>query len=105
MEHYIKPQTTIVLHVIPSSIDFTISESIQLAKKNDPQYERQLIAVSKIDKYDKGIGPGSMVLKLGCVAVLNHTQEEIEQNISFDKIRRHEQEFFHTNKAFEDVPE
>ncbi|CAF4490647.1 unnamed protein product [Rotaria sp. Silwood2] len=60
--------------------------------------ERQLIAVSKIDKFDKGIGeklqgigPGPMVLKLGCVAVLNRTQEEIDQNIPFDEMRRREQ--------------
>ncbi|CAF3948694.1 unnamed protein product, partial [Rotaria sp. Silwood1] len=93
IEHYIKPKTAIVLHVIPSSVDFTTSESIQLAKTNDSQCERQLIAVSKIDKFDKGIGeklqgigPGSMELKLGCVAVLNRTQEEIDQNISFDEM-------------------
>ncbi|CAF4603734.1 unnamed protein product [Rotaria sp. Silwood1] len=112
IEHYIKPQTAIVLHVIPSSVDFTTSESIQLAKKNDPHCERQLIAVSKIDKFDKGIGeklqgigPGSMALKLGCVAVLNRTQEEIDQNIPFDEMRRREQQFFRSNEAFEGVSE
>lgn len=74
--------------------------------------ERQLIAVSKIDKYDKGIGDklqgigaGAMVLKLGCIAVLNRTQEEIDQNISFDEMRHREQRFFRLNKAFENVPE
>jgi len=74
--------------------------------------ERQLIAVSKIDKFDQGIGhkiqgvgPGSMVLKLGCIAVLNRTQEEIDQNISFDEMRHREQQFFRSNKAFENVPE
>ncbi|CAF0734630.1 unnamed protein product [Rotaria sordida] len=112
IEHYIKPQTAIVLHVIPSSVDFTTSESIQLAKNTDPNCERQLIAVSKIDKFDKGIGeklqgigPGSMALKLGCVAVLNRTEEEIDQNIPFDEMRRREQQFFRSHKAFEDVPE
>ncbi|CAF1233065.1 unnamed protein product [Rotaria sordida] len=112
IEHYIEPSTAIVLHVIPSSVDFTTSESIQLAKKTDPHCERQLIAVSKIDKFDKdigekllGIGPGSMALKLGCIAVLNRTQEEIDQNISFDEMRRREQQFFRSHKAFQDVPE
>ncbi|CAF0866737.1 unnamed protein product [Adineta ricciae] len=112
IEHYIQPATAIVLHVIPASVDFTTSESIQLAKKNDPSCERQLIAVSKIDKFDKGIGeklqgigPGSMVLKLGCVAVLNRTQEEIDANILFDEMRRREESFFRTNQAFVNVPE
>jgi hypothetical protein len=69
-----------------------------------------LIAVSKIDKFDKGIGdklqglgPGSMVLKFGCVAVLNRSQQEIDDNISFEEMRQREQEFFRTNNAFDNV--
>ncbi|CAF2028320.1 unnamed protein product [Rotaria magnacalcarata] len=53
---YIEPPTAIILHVIPSSVDFTTSESIKISKEYDPNGERQLIAASKIDKYDKGIG-------------------------------------------------
>jgi hypothetical protein len=72
-----------------------------------------VIAVSKIDKYDKGIGdklqgigPGSMVLKLGCVAVLNRSPEEIEEDISFDEMRQREAQFFRSHhQAFENVPE
>ncbi len=71
-----------------------------------------MIAVSKIDKFDKGIGdklqglgPGSMVLKLGCVAVLNRDQQEIDDNISFEEMRRREEDFFRSNNAFQDVPE
>ncbi len=37
IKHYIEPHTAIVLHVIPSSVDFTTSESIQLAKKYDSE--------------------------------------------------------------------
>jgi hypothetical protein len=36
IENYIKPETAIVLHVIPASVDFTTSESIQISKKHDP---------------------------------------------------------------------
>ncbi|UJR20928.1 hypothetical protein I4U23_024037 [Adineta vaga] len=46
-----------------------------------------------------------MALKLGCVAVLNRTQEEIDQNISFSEMRCREKQFFRTQKAFENVPE
>lgn len=73
--------------------------------------DRQLIAVSKIDKYDRGIGdklqgtgPGSMALKLGCVAVLNRTPEQIEKDVPFDKMRQLEQQFFQSKKAFKNVP-
>lgn len=73
--------------------------------------ERQIIAVSKIDKHDQGIaeklqgmGSGSLSLPLGCVAVLNRKQEEIEAKVSFEEMRRREEEFFRTNPAFFDVP-
>jgi hypothetical protein len=36
INHYIEPPTAVVLHVIPSSVDFTTSESIQISKKYDP---------------------------------------------------------------------
>jgi predicted transcriptional regulator YheO len=35
IKRYIEPKTAIVLHVIPSSVDFTTSESIQISKKYD----------------------------------------------------------------------
>ncbi|UJR29173.1 hypothetical protein I4U23_010387 [Adineta vaga] len=110
---YIEPSTAIVLHVIPSSVDFTTSESVKLAKVFDPECERQLVAVSKIDKYDKGIaekllgeGTGSMKLQLGCVAVLNRTPEEIESNISFEEMKEREKQFFLRHKsAFGHLPD
>ncbi|CAF4967857.1 unnamed protein product [Rotaria sp. Silwood1] len=110
---YIKPPTAIVLHVIPASVDFTTSESMKLAKLFDPSCQRQLIAASKIDKYDKGIseklqgrGSGSMDLQLGCVAVLNRNQDEIDRNISFSEMKQREKQFFITHKeAFEPLPD
>jgi hypothetical protein len=101
------------LHVIPSSVDFATSESMKLAKEFDPDCERQLIAVSKIDKYDKGIaekllgdGPGSMKLQLGCVAVLNRNQEEIDSNVSFEEMKEREKQFFIKHRqAFQHLPD
>ncbi|UJR07356.1 hypothetical protein I4U23_011642 [Adineta vaga] len=107
----VEPGSAIVLHVIPSCVDFTTSESIQICQQYDPRYERQIIAVSKIDKHDQGIGdklqgvgPGSIAFSLGCVAVLNRKQEEIDANISFEEMRRREQDFFRKNPAFKNVP-
>lgn len=70
-----------------------------------------MIVVSKIDKHDQGIaeklqgiGPGSLSIALGCVAVLNRKQEEIDGGLSFEEMRRREEKFFQTNPAFADVP-
>jgi hypothetical protein len=84
---------------------------MKLAKVFDPSCERQLIAASKIDKYDKGIaeklqgrGSGSMELQLGCIAVLNRNQDEIDQNISFDEMKQREKQFFIKHKeAFQNL--
>ena len=53
----------------------------------------------------QGIGQGSLALPLGCVAVLNRKQEEIDANVSFEEMRRREEQFFQTNTAFTGVPE
>jgi len=45
-----------------------------------------------------------MTLKLGCVAVLNRTPEQIEENVPFSKMRQLEQKFFKHHKAFQHVP-
>lgn len=107
----VHPETAVVLHVIQSDVDFTTSESIKICQRYDPRYERQIVAVSKIDKYDKGIGdklrgagPGSISLRLGCVAVLNRKQEEIEAKVPFEEMARREEEFFRTNQVFNNVP-
>ncbi len=51
IKRYIEPNTAIVLHVIPSSVDFTTSESIQLAKRYDPdckKYQNTLYFIIKV---------------------------------------------------------
>ena len=70
-----------------------------------------MIAVSKIDKHDKGIaeklqgmGSGSISLALGCVAVLNRKQEEIDAGVSSAEMRQREEEFFRSDPAFINVP-
>ena len=86
---------------------------MKLAKVFDPLCQRQLIAASKIDKYDKGIaeklqgrGSGSMDLQLGCIAVLNRNQDEIDKNISFSEMKQREKQFFITHKeAFGHLPD
>ena len=86
---------------------------MKLAKAFDPTCQRQLIVASKIDKYDKGIveklqgrGMGSMELQLGCVAVLNRNQEEIDKNISFNEMKEREKQFFIKHKeTFQHLPD
>ncbi|CAF1533449.1 unnamed protein product, partial [Rotaria sordida] len=113
IKKYIKPKTAIVLHVIQSSVDFATSDTMNIAKEFDPQCERQLIAASKIDKFDKGIaekllghGVGGLSVRLGCVAVRNRTPEELEKNISSEEMKQIEANFFNKHpEEFDRVPD
>jgi hypothetical protein len=74
---------------------------MKIAKEFDPQCQCQLIAASKIDKYNKGIaeklqgfGAGRIQLRLGFVAVRNRTPEELQENISFEEMKQCETAFF-----------
>ncbi|CAF1619586.1 unnamed protein product [Rotaria sp. Silwood1] len=54
----------------------------------------------------QGRGSGSMDLQLGCIAVLNRNQDEIDRNISFSEMKQREKQFFITHKeAFEPLPD
>ncbi|CAF3825788.1 unnamed protein product [Rotaria sp. Silwood1] len=46
-----------------------------------------------------------MELQLGCVAVLNRNQHEIDQNISFDEMKKREEFFIKHQEAFQNVPD
>jgi hypothetical protein len=47
INHYIEPITAVVLHVIPASVDFTTSESIQISKTYDPNCKNALSEKNK----------------------------------------------------------
>ncbi|CAF1651681.1 unnamed protein product, partial [Didymodactylos carnosus] len=102
----------IILHVIQAANDFSTAATIKLAQKFDPNGDRQLIACSKINKYDTGISDklqfkGSATnikIRYGCAAVLNRKPEEIAANLSFYAMRKLEQKFFKDNKEFDTVP-
>jgi hypothetical protein len=54
----------------------------------------------------QGRGLGSMELQLGCIAVLNRSQDEIDQNIPFDEMKQREKQFFIKHKeAFQHLPD
>jgi len=101
----------VILNVIPAHIDFTVSESIMLSRKVDPDGERTIGVVTKIDKCEKGIrsklegkGPGNLILKLGYVAVRNRTQEEIDANMSFSECRMKESLYFNSHPELKNMP-
>jgi len=84
---YIQDERTIILCVVPANADLTTSDAINLARKVDPEGERTLGVLTKIDLMDKGtsaipaLNNETVELKHGYVAVKNRSQADIKSNM------------------------
>ena len=51
---YIEPKNTLILAVTPANTDFATSDAIDLARRVDPDSQRTLAVVTKVDIMDHG---------------------------------------------------
>lgn len=99
----------VIFVVLPGADDFASHESIKIAKEFDPDGERTLGVVTKIDRVEqgtdiisklKGEGKGHIKLKLGFVAVRNRTPQEVRDEMELSDARQMEKEFFEADGRF-----
>jgi hypothetical protein len=99
----------VIFVVLPGADDFASHESIKIAKEYDPDGERTLGVVTKIDRVEqgtdiisklKGEGKGHIKLKLGFVAVRNRTPQEVRDEMELSDARQKEKEFFEADGRF-----
>jgi hypothetical protein len=50
IKHYISGDETVILNVIPATIDFATSESLKMSQDYDKQGARTIGVVTKIDR-------------------------------------------------------
>ena len=87
---YCKDESTIILCVIPANIDVTTSEALQMAQELDPQGNRTIGVITKIDILDIGTNAKKMLLgeevklKLGYIVMKNRNQTDINNNLSLE---------------------
>jgi Dynamin central region len=90
-------------------------EAYTICKEVDPKMERSIGVITKIDTIEEadrdkiidkisGIGRNSWKFNMGCVAVRNRNQAEIQSNASRDEVDRKESDFFRTHKHLRSVP-
>jgi len=100
---YIENPNAIILAVSPANADIATSESIKLAREVDPDGERTLGVVTKLDLMDKGTDANSVLecrtvkLKLGMVGVVNRSQQDIIDNKTIEHALRYEEQFIADN--------
>ncbi|PIO53051.1 hypothetical protein TELCIR_25632, partial [Teladorsagia circumcincta] len=77
---YISNPSSIILAVTPANQDFATSEPIKMAREVDPEGQRTLAVLTKLDLMDQGTDAMDVLMgkvvpvKLGIIGVVNRSQ-------------------------------
>ncbi|KAK8860414.1 Dynamin- GTPase protein [Tritrichomonas musculus] len=103
---YITPINSIILAVTPANQDLANSDSLRIAREVDPEGERTIGVITKIDLMDAGTNATQILenkvypLRLGYIGVVNRSQRDIDQNKSMQDSLKKEAEFFQNNPVY-----
>eukprot|EP01024_Parvocaulis_polyphysoides_P024264 TRINITY_DN2224_c0_g4_i1.p1 TRINITY_DN2224_c0_g4~~TRINITY_DN2224_c0_g4_i1.p1 ORF type:complete len:628 (-),score=135.21 TRINITY_DN2224_c0_g4_i1:568-2451(-) len=106
---FIEKPNVIILAVTPANADVATSDALWIAKSVDPAGERTIGVFTKIDIMDRGTDVRdellgrAVPLKMGWVGVINRSQKDINDNLSIEKARSSEMEFFKSNDLYKDL--
>lgn len=104
---YIRNPNSILLAVVTANTDPATSESLHIAKTVDPNGDRTLAVVTKIDIMDRGTDAMELLsgevipVKLGIIGVINRSQKDINENKTIADSLVAERAFF--RKAYPSV--
>ena len=80
---YIRPKNVIILAVSPANADIATSDAMRLVREFDPQGERTIGVLTKLDLMDSGtdarevLEGRSLFLRHGWIGVVNRSQSDI----------------------------
>ncbi|XP_047341021.1 dynamin-related protein 3B-like [Impatiens glandulifera] len=106
---YIKYPTCLILAVTPANSDLANSDALQIAGNADPDGERTIGVITKLDIMDRGTDARNFLLgkviplRLGYVGVVNRNQEDITLNRSIKDALVAEEEFFRSRPVYNDL--
>ncbi|KAL2947161.1 hypothetical protein AAZX31_20G055000 [Glycine max] len=98
---YIKTPTCLILVVTPANSDLANSDALQMAGITDPDGNRTIGVITKLDIMDRATDARNLLLgkviplRLGYVGVVNRSQEDIQMNRSIKDAVVAEENFFH----------
>nr|POE72807.1 vacuolar protein sorting-associated protein 1 [Quercus suber] len=105
LKHITKPNA-IILAVTAANTDLANSDGLKLAREVDPEGQRTIGVLTKVDLMDDGtdvvdILAGRIIpLRLGYVPVVNRGQRDIEAKKAISYALEHEKNFFENHKAY-----
>lgn len=103
---YIQNPNSLILAISPGNYDIANSDSLKLAREVDPEGERTLGVITKMDRVEDGeailpIIEGKVYpLHLGYVGVKCRNQTETSQGINMMQALNNEKDFFRTHPVF-----
>ena len=107
---YCEDPNTLILCVIPANIDLSTSDALSFARKLDPQGQRTLGVLTKIDLMDEGTDAKSALmnedikLRYGYIGVKGRSQAEINSKISVNDAIQKELDFFGKHPIYSTMP-
>jgi replication fork clamp-binding protein CrfC len=102
----ISKSNAIILAVTAANTDLANSDGLKLAREVDPEGQRTIGVLTKVDLMDDGtdvvdILAGRIIpLRLGYVPVVNRGQRDIENKKAISYALEHEKNFFENHKAY-----
>ena len=104
LKKYIMNPNSIILAVSPGNNDLPTSESLKLAREVDPNGERTLAVITKLDLMDRSSDYAHNVLdgkvipvKLGIIGVINRSQQDNLSQKSVEDALKDEKKFLNTH--------
>ncbi|XP_054718564.1 dynamin-1-like [Uloborus diversus] len=106
---YIRQPQTLILAVSPANQDIANSDALNIARIADPDRERTIGVLTKLDLMDEGTNAREVLenkkipLKRGYVGVLNRSQKDIDAGRDIQYILRKEKEFFTSRDCYRHI--
>lgn len=103
---YIKEPSCLILAVTPANSDLANSDALQMAGVADPEGNRTIGVITKLDIMDRGTDARNLLqgkvipLRLGYVGVVNRSQEDIQMNRSIKDALVAEEKFFRSRPVY-----
>ncbi|MFS7954629.1 putative dynamin central domain, dynamin, GTPase region, GTPase effector domain, Dynamin superfamily [Helianthus anomalus] len=106
---YIKKPHCLIVAVTPGNSDIANSDALHIAGIADPDGNRTIGVITKLDIMDRGTDACDLLLgkkiplRLGYIGVVNRCQEDIELNTGIQDALASEEAFFQSHPVYNDV--
>ncbi|BFU19786.1 dynamin-1 family protein [Entamoeba histolytica HM-3:IMSS] len=106
---FIERPNAIILAVTSANVDLATSDALSIAREVDPDGDRTIGVLTKMDIMDKGTDAMDVLygrvypLKLGYIGVLNRSQHDIDTNVPIKTALTKEKEWFSNHPIYSKI--